>query len=212
MFFAVSASLSLIAPHALSQGLSPSTPAKEFIRLEGRVIAIENASPSAASGNLLISSNPFVVTDGTGQATGYVVSWANVSVDVYAASTLLCSLGTSGVCGTGKWITNGLVFTLKNHSTGTVLATATSVVQSYQLVASQNPIIVTDGSGLGVTTISFTSATTADLYAGSTLFCGDTTSGSCTTGKWVSNGMVFTLKDHTTQNVLGTLTAYIVTQ
>ena len=209
---ALAAFFGLFAQSLLSQGLSPLTPAKEYIRLDGRVIAIENASPATPSGGILLSGNPFVVTDGTGLATGYVTYWSNVVADLYAGSSLFCNGASSATCLSGKWINNGLVFTLKNHSTGTLLATGTATVQSYQLVASQNPIIVTDGSGLGVTTVNFSSATTADLYAGSTLFCGNETSGSCTTGKWVSDGLVFTLKDHATQTVLGTLTAHIVTQ
>ena len=74
--------------------------------------------------------------------------------------------------------------------------------------ASPNPIIVTDGSGLGVTTISWSTFNyniPLSLWVnGTQLFCSVGPSsyggvyfnnGSCTTGKWVTNGMSFVLKD-----------------
>lgn len=67
-------------------------------------------------------------------------------------------------------------------------------------VASPNPITVTDGTGLGVTTVSWVSiyAGTVSVYVTGKLFCavppqGIYNNGSCTTGKWVTNGTVFEL-------------------
>jgi len=40
----------LCSGFGISQGLSPSTPSKEYIRLNGQVVAVENAAPGGGSG------------------------------------------------------------------------------------------------------------------------------------------------------------------
>ncbi len=159
--------------------------------------------------------NPIVVTDGTGLAIVNVAFTANVAADLYADGTIFCGPSTGETCQTGKWVANGTIFTLKADSNGALLNTATAVVQgpSGTLSASPNPIIVTDGTGLGITTITYSANVPANVYANGTLFCGGgTSSGSCQTGKWVTNGMVFTLLSTTTNQVLGSITVQVQSQ
>jgi len=172
----------------------------------------------APSGTISLP-NPIVVTDGTGLAI-VNISWvANVPADLYVDGTLFCGPtvtgGTSGSCQTGKWVSNGTVFTLQAQSNNALLATATAVVQSPSgtISANPNPIIVSDGTRLGTTTINFSANVPANVYVNGTLFCGGGgTSGSCQTGKWVTNGMVFTLFSYTTNQLLGSVTVQVQSQ
>jgi hypothetical protein len=71
-----------------------------------------------------------------------------------------------------------------------------------------NPLML-DGGTVGVATVTYSASIPVDLYAGGSLFCGGNTSGSCLTGKWVGDGLVFTLKDHVTGKTLDTATARV---
>lgn len=71
--------------------------------------------------------------------------------------------------------------------------------------ASPNPIIVTDGTKLGLTTLSWSTTKTAsvDIHVngpGGTLMASVGPSGSAPTGKWVRDGMQFYLQDATSPN------------
>ncbi len=167
----------------------------------------------APSGTISLP-NPIVVTDGTGLAIVNVAFTANVVANLYADGALFCGPSTGESCQTGKWVANGTIFTLKAESNGALLGTATAVVQvpSGTLSASPNPIIVTDGTGLGTTTINYSANVPVNVYASGTLFCIGSTSGSCQTGKWVTNGMVFTLFSPTTNQLLGSLTVQVQNQ
>jgi RHS repeat-associated protein len=73
------------------------------------------------------------------------------------------------------------------------------------LRANPNPIVVTDGSGFGVTTLSWTAAAGMNVEVrvnapNGALFAAGSGSGSAATGKWVANGTTFYL-----QNVTGGL-------
>lgn len=68
------------------------------------------------------------------------------------------------------------------------------------ITSSPNPIPVCDGSGLGVTTLSYTvpEGVEVEVHVGSPdgpLFAREGASGTSTTGKWVTGGMVFFLQD-----------------
>ncbi|MDX2040804.1 MAG: RHS repeat-associated core domain-containing protein [Acidobacteriota bacterium] len=83
----------------------------------------------------------------------------------------------------------------------------TGSIPSATLTASPNPIQVCDGTGQGITTLTWSvtgaGASSVQLRAGApngTLVASGGTSGNVTTGKWVTNGTVFYL-----QNVTGGL-------
>jgi hypothetical protein len=125
---------------------------------------------------------------------------------------LLCGPAQSFYCTTGKWTTNGLVFTLANMGNGQTIATATASVQTPAATISlaQNPVAAAPGSTLGIATVNFSSNVWADVYVNGSIFCGPLLSGSCTTGAWVSDGMVFQLVYPATHAVLASVTAHVV--
>ena len=61
---------------SFGQGLTPATPAKEYVRLNGSVVAIENAPPAAPTISILSPS------------AGTVVAGTSVGVTVSAGSTV----------------------------------------------------------------------------------------------------------------------------
>lgn len=71
--------------------------------------------------------------------------------------------------------------------------------------ASPNPIIVTDGTKLGLTTLSWstTKSKSVDIHVngpGGTLMASVGASGTTPTGKWVGDGMQFYLQDASSPN------------
>lgn len=71
-----------------------------------------------------------------------------------------------------------------------------------------NPLVL-DGGTVGIATVKYTASIAVDVYADTTLFCGGNTGGSCQTGKWVSDGLVFSVKDHVVGTTLATATARV---
>jgi len=105
-------------------------------------------------------------------------------------------------------------------STGSAKAKTTA---TGKLTATPNPIKVCDGSGMGVTTLSWTStgAATLEIHVGKPdgkLFARGGAGGSSATNKWVNDGMVFYLQDAsdqkalTAENTLATVTVGVTTQ
>ncbi len=171
------------------------------------------------------SPNPIQVPLGitVGQTT---LTWdapSSTTVDVYVGGvggTLFTSGGPTGSAQTGDWVSNGDVFTLVDGTTHQAIATTTvSVVQTAPtatFTASPNPIPVPPGATTGQTTLTWNApdSTTVDIYVGGTngsLFASGGPTGSAQTGGWVSNGMVFTLVDGTSHQVLATATVSLVT-
>jgi len=98
---------------------------------------------SSEAQTMSASPNPIYITSGTLGSTTITWSFAKPPVGdaiaVYAAGSLFCSSGingTGGVCPTGVWVDNGMVFTLKDEETGIQYASLTvSVVVSCSLSA-----------------------------------------------------------------------------
>ena len=61
-----------------------------------------------------------------------------------------------------------------------------------------------------VGSIKYSADQPANVYVNQTLFCGGSTTGSCETGKWVSNGMTFVLQDAATGVTLATAKARVL--
>ena len=114
---------------------------------------------------------------------------ANVVADLYADGTFFCGPATSTTCLTGKWVAEWYgLYAEGSRQRERLLATATAVVQgpSGTLSANPNPIIVTDGSGLGSNHHQLLGERTRQrLCERHALLRRRSTSGSCTTGKWV---------------------------
>ena len=91
------------------------------------------------------------------------------------------------------------------------------------ITASPNPVKVCDGSGLGMTAISYTFpiGKSVEVHVGSpdgTLFARPGTPGTSTTAKWVTDGMVFFLQDVTggklpsEENTIARVTVRVTTE
>jgi hypothetical protein len=91
----------------------------------------------------------------------------------------------------------------KPLTSANTIATVTARVRSGQLTATPNPVIVTDGTGLGATTLSWTTAGTSLVEvrvgspSGSLFSRSGSGSWSATTGTWVRDGLTFYLQDVT---------------
>jgi glucose/arabinose dehydrogenase len=189
-------------------------------------------------GIISLSPNPIIVTDGSGLGAATVNwnSWGTSIVEVRFNSPSGAAFASwvSGVGSqtTGKWIQNGDKFYLQDVSGGkpltsaNTLAVATAVVQPSliggTISLSPNPITVTDGSGLGVATVTWNSWGTAAVQVrfnspSGAAFTGvwGPGVGSATTGKWVQNGDKFYLQDVsgekplTSANTLAVATAVV---
>ena len=177
-----------------------------------QVIATATAQvvpPPPPSGTLSIPGNPFV-PDGNGLATVVINYTSSVNANIYVGSTLFCSAPAgSGSCQTGEWVHEGMVFTLVDAANNATLATATAYVfADGTLNLSPNPIA--SSNGFGSTVVNYWSNVAADIYVGSTLFCSAPAgSGSCATGPWVTNGLVFRLIDRANGATLATTAAQV---
>jgi uncharacterized protein (TIGR03437 family) len=167
---------------------------------------------SGGTGTISISPNPAIVTDGTGLAVVTVgFSTPVADADLFANGTPFCK-AQSAYCTTGKWVSNGMVFTLANTANGLPIASATAVVEaaSGTISLAQNPLVAAPGSIFGTTTVNYSANVGVEVYAGGNLLCGPGLSGSCQTGAWVSNGLVFQLVDAANHAVLASVTAQVV--
>lgn len=181
----------------------------------GAVIGSAAATLVPAAGSIVLFPNPIVESDSTGLVYANFTTTSNIAASVYIGQTLLCNvpIGTSS-CSTGKYVRNGTVFSLVDPFNNQVIATATAQVvppppPSGTLSIPGNPF-VPDGNGLATVVIDYTSSVNANIYVGSTLFCSAPAgSGSCQTGEWVHEGMVFTLVDAANNATLATATAYV---
>lgn len=195
-----------------------------FLRLLCIVSSIVTLTTSAAhaqSGASLVAfPNPVVVTDGSGLGVTtltYNSPNSTGTVSIWVGSQLFCrgAIGSTayGTCTTGKWVGEGGSFVLKDDTTGAVLATEAVTVLSAKPMfsVSPNPIVVTDGTGLGVTTLAYSAPNVAVVLVETSgkLICAGNSSGTCATGKWVTDGMDFEIVDQATGITLASISANI---
>lgn len=192
--------------------VTPSTVFKVVDPNTGVVLGTGSPTFVPAAGTITLFPNPIVDLDGTGVVYANITTTSNVDASVYVGSTLLCNVPVGqGSCSTGKYVKNGTVLNLVNAYNGQTLSSATvQVVQPYGTLSIPGNPFVPDSNGLATATLNYTTVGNAAIYVNSTLLCNaPAPSGSCQTGEWVRNGMVFTLIDTTTNAVLGTATAYV---
>jgi glucose/arabinose dehydrogenase len=189
------------------------------------------------NGSITANPNPIPVCDGSGLGvtTLFWIASGTTTVEVRVGSPtgpLFAHAGPSGSATTGKWVGPGTIFYLQDvsggkaltllNTLGTVTVNHTTNCRSGSISANPNPIQVCDGSGFGVTNLSWTStgATTLEVRVGSpngALLAHTGSSGSATTGKWVSQGTNFFLQDVTgglpltSANTLATVALSITT-
>ena len=174
---------------------------------------------------LYSSGSSISVTD-TPAETRQTISWVvpgspRVEVHVGSPSGTLFAAGTgSGSSVTGSWVSDGMQFYLQDVTNGKALTPANTtavatahISQRDSLVATPQRINPRDGTGLGVTTLSWSSLSSyVAVHVGSPngpLFATGGSTGAATTGKWVVDGMVFYLVDINTSQTLQTVTAQV---
>lgn len=181
--------------------------------------SVDNSLITGAISVINALPNPLIVTDGSGLGSTNIVFFSTTnSSNVYAGNTLFCSTGSGTMttyqnCPTGKWVSEGMTFSLKDAASGAVLGfTHVSVLSGpATLSLSPDPIVVTDGTGMGSTLVSFNAPgiPSTSIYANGHLVCNGGGSGVCSTGNWVNDGMTFTLVDSGTGVTLASTSASV---
>jgi uncharacterized protein (TIGR03437 family) len=181
--------------------------------LTGVILATAAAQLVPGSGTITLTPSPIVSPDNSGLASAVVNVTSNIPAAIYAGANQLCSvpMGSSS-CNAGRWVTNGLVFSLVDSYSGRVMAkvAANVVPPSGTLTLSPNPI-VPDSTGLGMTVVQATATVPVLIYAGSSQFCAlPEGGGTCQTGQWVGNGLVFRMVNQINNQTLATATAQVL--
>jgi len=186
---------------------------------------------SGPTGSITADPNP-VITDWRGKG-GTTLSWTsyqttNVEVHVNAPNgpRFALSGGGSFSASTEPWANPGMTFYLQNTSNGLPL-TAANTLAAVTLIGgtitlNPDPIYVSGGSALGVTTVNWNSFGTAAVQvrvgspSGAPFAFWGPGAGSETTGMWVQNGETFYLQDVsngkplTSANTLAVVTAVVL--
>jgi len=186
---------------------------------------------SAPTGSISADPNP-LITDWRGHG-GTTLSWtsygtSSVEVHVNAPNGTRFASTSAGSYSqpTGVWARPGMTFYLQNTSNGLPLSSANTLATvtmiSGTITLNPNPIHVSGGSGLGVTTVNWNSFGTSAVQvrvgspAGAPFAFWGPGAGSETTGMWVQNGETFYLQDVsdgkplTSANTLAVMTAVVL--
>jgi hypothetical protein len=181
-----------------------------------RVTLTTDGCPPRPRGTLTATPNPIRVCNGTGVGST-TLNWSSldtgtVEVHIGAPDGPVFAITTAGSFSapTGKWVTEGMTFYLQDVSDGRPLtmefnlAVATvhlTTAGCGTITASPNPVVVCDGTGLGVTTLNWNTAGTKTVEVrrnapnGTLISRSGSGARSATTGKWVKSGDVFYLQD-----------------
>lgn len=210
----------------------PLTPAFTLDSVTLDVSLIPQAT-SGPTGSITADPNPLIADwQGKGATTLSWTSSGTSSVEIHIGAPNGPGFASSGPgtfsTSTGHWVGPGMTFYLQNTSNGLPL-TALNTLAKVTMIGgsisiSPNPIIVTDGSGLGVGTITETNgaASAVEVHvnspSGNLLYRAGPGTFSGTTGKWVRNGQTFYLQDVsdgkplTSANTLAVATAIVLPQ
>jgi glucose/arabinose dehydrogenase len=169
------------------------------------------------AGSIAASPNPIVVCSGTTGVTQ--LSWTTSGtsrVEVHIGSPTGSTFAVTGTGSqtrtTGNWVSEGMVFYLQNTSDGLPLTAANTLATvvlhlsragcpTGTIAASPNPIVVCNGSGTGITSLSWsaTNVTSVEVHIGapdgSTFSKQGPQATTKSTGNWVADGMTFYLQN-----------------
>ncbi len=193
---------------------------RDFLELPLPPVLSTNPSVFYANPNpILISGN-----SGVGTTTLFVnppSTTKSFQIRIGSPTGTLFSAG-SGQATTGNWVSNGLQFYLQDTSNGKPLTsantlgvvTASVISATATLAASPSTIVTPNGSWLGTTTLSWNAPghSNVQLRVSSptgTVFSGGGSTGTATTGNWVSDGLTFYLVDGNTHAVLATTVVHV---
>jgi hypothetical protein len=185
-------------------------------------VATATVVPQVEQGYLLLEQGP--MQNPAGQSYGSAtLNWSTTTatnVEVHVGSPngpLFTAGGPQGSATASGWVTNGMTFFLQDTSNGEPLTSEFTIatqtvnfvpytpIASFQ--ASPNPILVAPGTLYGTTTLYWNSPYfgTVEIHIGSPdgpLLAQGLSTGSVTTGPWVTDGMIFYLQDVTNHNPL----------
>jgi glucose/arabinose dehydrogenase len=213
------------------QDVSVSTPGPTLATVTAHVTSV--GCPPTAS--IAANPNPVQVCSGTTGTTTLTWTASGPSkVEVHLNSPTGSRFAATGpgtqTRPTGNWVTEGMVFYLQDVSAGSPGTTLTTVTAHLtqqgctptgSISASPNPVQVCDGTGKGVTTVTWSSSavSSAEVHIGSpsgALFSRQA-KGSLQTGKWVAEGTTFYLQNTsgglplTSANTLASVVAHVTT-
>ena len=195
---------------------------RDYLELPLPPVFATNPSVFSAIPNPIYTTNP----SGLGTTTLFVnapsgVMFSEIRVGSPSGTLLSEFSSLTGQATTGNWVSNGLQFYLQDTSGGKALTSANTlgvvtaqVVSQPTLTASPSTIVTPNGSWLGSTTLSWAAPghTSVEVRVGSStgavLAAGGTT-GSASTGYWVSDGMTFYLVDQSTLAVLASTVVHV---
>lgn len=159
--------------------------------------------------SLTANPNPMLVPQGTsaGQTTLSWMAPGHSSISIFRDSTsgplVTTSTAAYGSFTTPATVTDGTTFVLVDPSNpSNTLAQVTAHVQSIggSITASPNPVNIAAGTPYGQTTLTWSAptASTVEIHVNSPdgpLFASGQSTGSATTGTWVTSGMTFFLQN-----------------
>jgi hypothetical protein len=177
-------------------------------------LAVATITLRQQPGSFFASPNPIPTTAGSalGETT---IQWdlpsaASLEVHVLAPDgPLFAAGGSSGSAATGPWVTNAMPFYLQDAASADKLSPAATLAtlsvylqgQPNSFRATPNPVLVpVAGTSLGLATLQWSApaATSVEVHVSApngTLFAAGGSSGTATTGQWVSDGTTFYLQD-----------------
>jgi Bacterial Ig-like domain (group 3) len=183
----------------------------------GKLLVAENTLAVAAlilhqqSSSFFATPNPIPNPSGSGLGETNI-QWdlpgagaLEVHVDS-PAGTLFAAGGATGSATTGPWVTNQMQFFLQGPSSGNLPGIVRDTLnvyfenESHSFRATPNPILLPVGQNLGVSTLQWNvpGATSVELHVSApdgTLFAAGGSSGTATTGQWVSDSTTFYLQN-----------------
>ncbi len=173
------------------------------------------------------SPNPIVVT-GNATAGQTTLSWNApgysrlvIRLKSVSGTAMTGTLGSSGSAKTGNWVTNGLKFVLVDLDSGNevdyVIVQVTGggtppPTQGLTFTANPNPIVLTGSATTGQTTLTWNAPGYSELQItvnGKAISGKLGTSGSITTGNWVTDGMTFYLVDYNSGGAIAQVTVRV---
>ncbi len=211
------------------QDVSNGQPLTSTFTLDSVTLHVTTAAASIVTPIGSITADPNPLFSDPGQTNLYWTSYGTTNVEVHVNSPGGNKIAGSGPgsfsAKTGQWARPGMTFYLQNTSNGLPLTAANTIAKVTMIGGtisiSPTPILVTDGSGLGVATITSTSFGTSavqvriDSPSGNLLNASGPGTFSSITGKWVQNGQKFYLQDVsdgkplTSANTLAVATAVV---
>jgi hypothetical protein len=200
----------------------------------GSVTVTVTGSVNPPPGALTANPNPIVSASGAGMTT---LTWnapghsqLAICVGSPNGAQMASGLGPSGSLPTGNWVTNGMQFFLVDFAQNSTIGSVTVQVAdgttppapptpptppSPAITLSANPNPIVSARGVGTTTLTWNApghssvAIYINSVSGQPMTGALGSSGSVSTGNWVTNGMQFVLVDLNTASAIASLTVQV---